>query len=98
MPENNQAEEIIDRIRRGSALSDPRGRKLILPEPVPPVSPRPTPLSRPQSFKRGGVVKKIGFGKLHKGELVLTKKKAQSLKLKLRKKKKPSKKQIGKRK
>ena len=79
--ENNQADQIIDRIRRGSALTDSRGRRLVLPDPVPPVSPRPTPLSRPSSFKKGGVVQKTGFAKLHRGELVLTNKQAAALKM-----------------
>jgi hypothetical protein len=60
------------------------------------VSPRSTPLSRPSSYKKGGVVKKTGLANLHKGELVLTKKKAQALKIKLRKKKKPAKKHLAK--
>jgi hypothetical protein len=96
MPDENEADEIINRIRRNSVLSDSRGRKLTLPEPQPAISPRASPLSRPQSFKKGGTVKRTGLAKLHKGELVLTKKKAQALKIKLRKKKKTSKKQIGK--
>jgi hypothetical protein len=44
----------------------------------------------------GGVVKKTGLAKLHKGELVLTKKKAQALKIQLRKKEKPAKRQLAK--
>jgi hypothetical protein len=47
----DHSREILERIRVGSALSDPRGRKL----------------SIPRSFKKGGVVKKTGFAKLHKG-------------------------------
>jgi hypothetical protein len=86
------ADEILERIR--PSLSP---RKVINPDPVPAVSPRSTPLSRPSSYKKGGIVKKTGPAKLHKGELVLTKKKVQSLKIKLRKKKKPAKKQLAKR-
>jgi hypothetical protein len=84
------AEEILERIR--PSLST---RKIINPA-VPAVSPRSTPLSRPSSYKMGGVVKKTGLAKLHKGELVLTKKKAQALKIQLRKKEKPAKRQLAK--
>jgi hypothetical protein len=102
MPDNlnldtrNHTDEILDRIRTGSALSDPRGRRITLPDPVPAIAPKSTPLSRPSSYKKGGVVKKTGLAKLHKGELVLTKNKLQALKIKLRKKKKPAKKKITK--
>jgi hypothetical protein len=103
----NNAEDIIDRIKSGSALQDARGRRLTLPEPEPAVAPRSTPLSHPSSFKKGGVVKKTGFAKLHKGEIVLTKKQAAALrtgvkalalktKLAKRKKQKPAKKTITK--
>jgi hypothetical protein len=94
--ERNHTEEILDRIRTGSTLTDPRGRRITLPDPQPAIAPKSTPLSRPSSYKKGGVVKKTGLAKVHKGEVILTKSKAKTLKLKLRKKKKPAKKQIAK--
>lgn len=115
MPENilnqdtrNHTDEILDRIKSGSVLQGVRGRKLIVPEPVPAIAPRSTPLSHPSSFKKGGVVKKTGFAKLHKDEVVLTKKQAAALKtaakalllktkIAKRKKQKPAKKTITKR-
>jgi hypothetical protein len=115
MPENilnqdttNHTQEILERIKSGSTLTGPRGRKIILPEPLPAIAPRSSPLSRPSSFKKGGVVKKTGFAKLHKDEVVLTKKQAAALrtaakalvlktKLAKRKKQKPAKKNITKR-
>ena len=103
MPDNlnqdtrNHTEEILNRIRTGSALTDSRGRRITLPDPQPAISPRSTPLARPSSYKKGGTVRKTGLAKLHKGEVLLTKKKALALKAKLRKKRKPTKKQIGKR-
>jgi len=40
--------------------------------------PRGTGLAYPSSYKKGGKVKKTGFAKVHKGEVVLTKKQAKS--------------------
>ncbi len=37
--ERNHTEEILDRIRTGSALSDSRGRKITLPDPQNPKPP-----------------------------------------------------------
>jgi hypothetical protein len=78
--ERNHTDEILDRIRTGSTLADSRDRRITLPDPVPAVSPRSTPLSRPSSYKKGWRGEKDELRELHKGELVLTKKKAEALK------------------
>lgn len=39
---------------------------------------KPAPMASPSSFKSGGLVKKSGFAKVHKGERVLTRKRASS--------------------
>jgi hypothetical protein len=79
--ERNHTEEILDRIRTGTALSDSRGRRITLPDPQPAIAPKSTPQSLPSSYRRGGVVKKTGLAKVHKGEVILTKSKANALKL-----------------
>ena len=68
----NDADELINNIRKGFALSDARGRKLVVPE----IKPQPTwsksPFYHPREFKKGGLIR-TGLVKVHKGEFIFTK-------------------------
>ena len=94
--ENDQTQKILDKIHTGLSQQADRSRRVIPPE----IEPQPTwgksPFYHPREFKKGGLVRKTGLVKVHKGELILTKKqaaalktatKALSLRSKLRKKK-----------
>ncbi len=70
-------------LRRNTLEPSLGPRRVVLPDPQPAIALKSTPLSRPSSYKKGGAVKggavkKTGLAKPHKGELVLTKKKAQA--------------------